>query len=174
MGKIKEIEIKNEWCEMDPDEKCAFDPDSGYGIKGCDYGVELHEQGKGKKDCEHWKKKVFWSCPNCGEELQPVTSWIKCTDKMPEPERIVLAYLKNAVGKGRRIRAQWIPSNYTEVSYEPWEDNGNIEYIEEENTYFLKEGWHEINEYGQDEDRLYKVTDTITHWQPLPEFPTEG
>lgn len=158
------------------DDSCVFDPDSGYEIADCDHAEELHSQDKGKKDCRYWNEEVSWLCPHCGEELRPIsTSWIKCSEKMPEPRKIVFIYLKDMLDKGVITIAQWISRYIIEIEIQYYDGELMGEYNKESDKYFLKEGWYETTEYGDDEyNGLYRVIENVTHWQPLPKFPMEG
>lgn len=93
--------------------------------------------------------------------------WVKCSDRMPESGQYVLAYLKNQLGKGRRIRA-FYAAKFTEESNGDWDEFA--EYDEERDKYYTPEGWYETNEY---EETHWKVTDPVSHWMPLPEPPND-
>jgi len=92
--------------------------------------------------------------------------WIKCSDKMPEAGVPVIAYVPN-YGRGensRRIRAQYAPPK----TLAQHADCDGGEYDEATDTYYCKDGWYETNEY---EEVHWGVSDTVTHWMPLPEAP---
>ena len=93
--------------------------------------------------------------------------WIPVSERMPGSGEFVLAYLKNPLGKGRRIRAFWATKRTLESSgeFDDWAD-----YDEEKDCYYTPEGWYEANEY---EETHWHVTDPVTHWMPLPEPPNE-
>ena len=91
--------------------------------------------------------------------------WISIGDKLPDAGVMVLAYYKNSFGKHRRIRAFYAP----EQSIEDTSDDDDIcDYDEEQNVYWLREGWFESNEA---EEYFYSVDGKISHWMPLPEPP---
>ncbi len=58
-----------------------------------------------------------------------------------------------------------------EVRYDVSEDQA-IEYNEETDEYYLCEGWYERIHNWDDYISVY-ISDTVTHWQPLPKPPKE-
>lgn len=79
----------------------------------------------------------------------------------------VLIHYKNGCGKGRTIKAEFIPANTIEASGE-YDDH--CEYNEALDNYFWPEGWHEmIDNWGEYSHVV--VNETPTHWMPLPEPP---
>ena len=92
--------------------------------------------------------------------------WILCSDQMPEPGRMVLAYYKNGNGMDRRIRAMYAASKTLLLSDDAEDDYG--EYDEETDTYYCQSGWYEDNEH---EECHWRVDEEITHWMPLPNPP---
>ena len=92
--------------------------------------------------------------------------WILCSDQMPEPGRMVLAYYKNGNGMDRRIRAMYAASKTLLLSDDAEDDYG--EYDEETDTYYCQSGWYEDNEH---EECHWRVDEEITHWIPLPNPP---
>ena len=89
--------------------------------------------------------------------------WVKVADKLPPAEVPVIAYFVNSHGKHRRIKAFFAPRFTVETSV----DNDWYECHEtgDDDNAYLPEGWYESNEF---EDTHWHVTDTITHWMPLP------
>ena len=79
----------------------------------------------------------------------------------------ILVYYKNCFDKGRMVIACYIEP-FTEES-----DNDYAEYSEEHDNYFTPEGWYEQIE-NWDEYSGLLITDTITHWMPLPTKPEES
>lgn len=88
--------------------------------------------------------------------------WIKTSEKMPKPGKVVLAFTENGI----IIRTCWIPKFYmcdNDADYV-----GDCDYNEEKDVYYWPEGWYEWN---LSEDIHYKVDVNITHWMPLPKHP---
>ena len=46
------------------------------------------------------------------------------------------------------------------------------EYCEEDDEYYLEEGWYEVIKNWDDYNSIV-ISDTVTHWMPLP-MPPEG
>lgn len=87
--------------------------------------------------------------------------WIKINEKMPEPEKPVLAFDSKNI-----IRACFIPKFYIE---DEWDNFlGELDYCEEKNAFYWPEGWYEWNEY---EETHWRTLSEITHWMELPEVP---
>lgn len=91
-------------------------------------------------------------------------AWIPVGERLPGAEVMVLAYYKNSLGKHRRIRAFYAPKHT--VSAPDFE--GDPDYDEAQDEYYLPEGWYEANEH---EETHWQVDEPITHWMPLPEPP---
>jgi hypothetical protein len=96
-------------------------------------------------------------------------AWIAVTERMPEAGVPVLAFVTNSAGKTRRIRASYAPPKTIEASGEDINYEA-AEYAEEEDQYWLREGWYEQNEY---EEVHWHVDDPVSHWMPLPAPPAE-
>ena len=97
----------------------------------------------------------------------PISQWINVKVDMPKSGQTVLAFYKNSLKKGRTIRAQYVEK----FSMEDTGDSDYFgEYDEETDTSYWLEGWYERND--NDENR-WCVSDTVTHWMPLPEPPKD-
>jgi len=94
--------------------------------------------------------------------------WIRVEDSLPEPGMPVIAYVPHYGGhtNSRRIRAQYAAKH----SLEQHADAEGGDYDEVSDTYYCEPGWYEDNEY---EEIHWRVSDEVTHWQPLPQ-PPEG
>ena len=97
--------------------------------------------------------------------------WIKCSEQMPKPGVPVLAFVQQLEGRKwtRRIRAMYAAERTLEASIEDLADDG-YDYDEDRDTYFVKPGWYENNEY---EETHWSVNDPVTHWMPLPDPPVQ-
>lgn len=98
--------------------------------------------------------------------------WISVKDKLPEPETEVLAV---CVRNGYRFICPVIFEDgtmLTQNSMWNWyalENYGT--YSEENDDYFVPEGWWENRQFTPDDIYNNPVDCTVTHWMPLPEPP---
>ncbi len=99
-----------------------------------------------------------------------MSEWISVEDRLPEGNKKVIAFYLNQSNKARRIMAQYTIKN-TELSN--MDDGANDEYNEDEDAYYIKEGWYECIENWPDWNSIVAEDGEITHWQPLPEPPKD-
>lgn len=102
--------------------------------------------------------------------------WISVQERLPESGVHCLLACKVTCYNG---------ATYTYVCdgfhVERWKEqernNGSgdqaIEYNEEDDEYYLIEGWYEVIK-NWDEYNSIVIDDTVTHWMPLPEAPKGG
>lgn len=104
-------------------------------------------------------------------DVAPV-GWISGGDKLPEPETEVLAV---CVRNGYRFICPVIFEDgtmLTQNSMWNWYELENYgTYSEENDDYFIPEGWWENRRFTPDDIYNNPVDCTITHWMPLPEPP---
>lgn len=91
--------------------------------------------------------------------------WIAVSDDLPENGLDVIAYYKNKLGNGRRIRAFYARRFTIEDASDNEIGNGNEEH---EGTVYITEGWYEHNEH---DEFYWPVDEPVTHWMPLPPPP---
>lgn len=98
--------------------------------------------------------------------------WISVKDKLPEPETEVLAV---CVRNGYRFVCPVIFEDgtmLTQNSMWNWYELENYgTYSEENDDYFIPEGWWENRQFTPDDIYNNPVDCTVTHWMPLPEPP---
>ena len=94
-----------------------------------------------------------------------MSEWIKCSERMPKSGMPVIAFVQRLEGKPwtRRIRAMYVAKGTLEAA-----DTEDGEYDEERDAYFVAPGWYENNEF---EETHWSVSDSVTHWMPLPDPP---
>lgn len=113
----------------------------------------------------------FYSIP--AADVAPV-GWISVKDKLPEPETEVLAV---CVRNGYRFICPVIFEDgtmLTQNSMWNWYELENYgTYSEENDDYFVPEGWWENRQFTPDDIYNNPVDCTVTHWMPLPEPPKE-
>lgn len=102
--------------------------------------------------------------------------WISVKDRKPKPEEEVIVLIKR----------HWEDNVYRFSTMAMYED-GNIstedsiwcwydldfDYDEENDEYLIPEGWWEYRHYNPDDVYNNEITDTVTHWMPLPSLPEE-
>ena len=98
--------------------------------------------------------------------------WRRVKDKLPKPETEVLAI---CVRNGYRFICPVIFEDgtmLTQNSMWNWYELGNYgTYSEENDDYFVPEGWWENRQFTPDDIYNNPVDCTVTHWMPLPKKP---
>lgn len=104
-------------------------------------------------------------------DVAPV-GWISVKDRLPEPETEVLAV---CVRNGYRFTCPVIYENGTTLTQDSiwnWYELYNYgTYSEENDDYFVPEGWWENRQFTPDDVYNNPVDCAVTHWMPLPEPP---
>lgn len=99
-------------------------------------------------------------------------NWISVKDRLPEPEIEVLAV---CVRNGYRFICPVIyeaGTTLTQDSIWNWYELYNYgTYSEENDDYFVPEGWWEARQFTPDDVYNNPVDCAVTHWMPLPEPP---
>lgn len=101
-------------------------------------------------------------------------SWISCSERLPKVEAEVLAlcnrdgfrFVCPAIyedGKTSQENSVW---NWNEL----WAYGS---YDEDNDCYFIPEGWWENRCFNQDDVYNNPIDCPVTHWMPLPEPPKE-
>jgi hypothetical protein len=95
---------------------------------------------------------------------------VAVSERLPEPNRKVLAYYFNALGKGRTICAIWVPAKSRSDDLDLTDDDFR-EYDEESDKYYWPEGWYEAIENWDDYGWIRVNEGEPVYWQPLPKWP---
>ena len=95
---------------------------------------------------------------------EPEPQWIPCREKRPEGTVIATAETKTFKHK-YVCEAVWIPRWTRKAEYDNWEDC--TEYNEDEDEYYVLEGWYE-RVYNWDEYSYVAIEDDVIAWTPLP------
>ena len=98
--------------------------------------------------------------------------WISVEDKLPDTETEVLIVCNR---NGFRFVCPAIYEDGTVLTQDSmwsWYDLDNYEtYSEENDDYFIPEGWWENRQFTPDDVYNNPVDCPVTHWMPLPELP---
>ena len=115
----------------------------------------------------HWHDKEFVTDDYIAW-LESQLTWRPVSEK-PEHGKTVLATYLNQCGKRRRVRAVYIGQ------YEEEEDSDDydrcVEYCEEKDEYYLKEGWYELIDNWDTYSSVAIVEGTVDYWMPFPPAP---
>ena len=102
-----------------------------------------------------------------------VQEWISVKDRLPENGVHVLLCCEMP-RYGGEIAGKYVCDGYyaeaNKIIAGGFPDECNCEYSEEDDEYYLCEGWYE-NIKNWDDYNSVAVEDSVTHWMPLPEPP---
>ena len=103
-----------------------------------------------------------------------VQEWISVDDRLPENGVHVL--LRCEIHRyGGEIAGKYVCDGYyaeaNKIIAGGFPDECDCEYSEEDDEYYLREGWYEVVKNWDDYNSV-AVEDFVTHWMPLPS--TEG
>lgn len=98
--------------------------------------------------------------------------WIPVAERLPESGVHVLLCCEirsNGAVYKKYVCDGYYAKRYTEQT---WNNSGDIacEYREEDDEYYLLEGWYEVIKNWDDYNSIV-IGDFVTHWMPLPEPP---
>ena len=108
-------------------------------------------------------------------DAHTASPWHRVEDGLPDDEVPVLAILHNTYCRNVVLKLCHIGHHKRTTEEYGWQEyEGETEYDEENDCFWIPEGWWESNYH---EDNLNweigKTDGTITHWMPLPEPPQE-
>lgn len=131
-----------------------------------------------------------WDNPlqlSCDEQVQriadhlimngvTVQEWISVEDRLPESGVHVLICCEMH-RYGGEIAGKYVCDGYyaeaNKIIAGGFPDECDCEYSEEDDEYYLCEGWYEVIKNWDDYNSVV-VEDFVTHWMPLPQPPKEG
>ena len=100
-----------------------------------------------------------------------VNEWIPVTERLPESGVHILAAVRmdGLFCNGSYVCDAFYAAKYTQsVSY--CNEECACVYCEEDDEYYLEEGWYEVIKNWDDYNSIV-ISDTVTHWMPLPQPP---
>ena len=106
---------------------------------------------------------------------EKVPQWVSVADRLPEPETDVLivcnrngyVFVTPAIYEDGKMLTQESAWNWSDIY-------GYGLYSEEDDDYYIPEGWWENRQFNPDDVYNNPVDCTVTHWMPLPEAPEGG
>ena len=101
-----------------------------------------------------------------------VQKWIPVTERLPESGVHVLLCCETRPSGKRYVCDGYYAKAKSLPSY-GFPDECAVEYSEEDDEYYLLEGWYEVIKNWDDYNSVV-IGDFVTHWMPLPEPPKEG
>ena len=119
------------------------------------YEAETGENA-GDELCSGSIKYITW--------LESQLTW-RPASELPEKDQIVIATYLNSNGKRRSVRAVYVRQYEEELDYD---DDSDYEYNEENDTYYLKEGWYELIDNWDDYSSVAIVEGVVDYWMPMP------
>lgn len=115
---------------------------------------------------------AFWSYLIAAAPAAPAAdAWIQVSERLPDSGSTVIAYYLNSYGKGRTIRAQHVEAWTIEAEDVADVDTDCVEYSEQDDCYYLLQGWYECIDNWDEYYRVAVTEGPITHWMPLPAAP---
>lgn len=101
--------------------------------------------------------------------------WISVKDRLPEHGRVVLFASWTPPFERHKGFYKVVKGLHFERFTEPadFDRDYDYEYAEDEDKYYMKEGWCEIEHYEYGTDRLVSIHpfEEVTHWAVLPDPP---
>lgn len=104
-----------------------------------------------------------------------ISRWISVQDRLPESQKPVLVCAKDKTfGHKRVLKAAHIGYHECSTDDYEWQDyEGDTEYDEEKDCFWIPECWYETNAVEDNGNWMLYDDYEITHWMPLPEPPKE-
>ena len=99
------------------------------------------------------------------------SKWIPVTERLPESgvHVLVACEMRGQYLIGRYVCHGYYVKEKTQPSY-GHPDECAVEYSEEDDEYYLLEGWYEVIKHWDDYNSVV-IDSFVTHWMPLPEPP---
>lgn len=100
------------------------------------------------------------------------SEWISVKERLPESgvHCLLCCDIKRIDGTHRQYVCDGYHVDRWKEECSNCDDDCAAEYNEEDDEYYLCEGWYEVIKNWDDYSAI-AIADTITHWMPLPEPP---
>ena len=108
-------------------------------------------------------------------EAAPTIGWISVNEQRPESGKHVLlcCEIRGLYSYKRRYQCIGFYAAKHSIPEGKYPEEADFyDYDEEEDEYYLQEGWYEVI-HNWDEYSSVVIDDFVTHWMPLPEQPKE-
>ena len=107
------------------------------------------------------------------KDINAPNKWISVKDRLPESEKIVLVSAKSkTLGYRHTLMVAHIGHHeFTTEEYGWQEYEGETEYDEENDCFWIPECWYEVNSVEDNGNWIIDSDYEVTHWMPLPEPP---
>lgn len=99
--------------------------------------------------------------------FKDMEGWIDITAELPETGKNVFVSFVNECGKQRICKGMYVVRFTIE---DDSEYEGETDYNEEEDKYYLPDGWYEVAECNH-EFEFWPIDGKVTHWMVLPTVP---
>ena len=107
------------------------------------------------------------------QKKSTVMEWISVEDRLPESGVHVLLCCEMH-RHGGEIAGKYVCDGYyaeaNKIIAGDFPDECNCEYSEEDDEFYLREGWYEVVKNWDDFNSV-AVEDFVTHWMPIPNPP---
>lgn len=130
-----------------------------------------------REETEHVEMTVADYLDSYTEEGCPstVSGWISVKDGPPKSGKhvFVTCEIRSLYGyKKQYVCEAFYAAEHSISEGKYLYDTDCYDYSEEDDEYYLKEGWYEVI-HNCDEYSSIVIGDFVTHWMPLPEAPEE-
>ena len=121
-------------------------------------------------------EKVLSAAADMLEQDAKKTNWISVKDRMPESGEKVIALLQSKTFQRYSpiTMLAHIGAHEKTTDDSDWRDcECDTEYDEKNDCYWISECWYEVNVVDDNPNWIVGSDYNVTHWMPLPTFPTE-
>ena len=151
--------------------ECCYMDKSPKHCEGCPYNMDNEGCGHDTFALERDALALIRQQQERIKELEAGQKWISVKDRMPESGKHVLVTceIRSLYGyKKQYVCEAYYAENHSISEGKYSEDTDCYDYSEEDDEYYLKEGWYEVI-HNWDEYGSVVIGDFVTNWMPLPE-----